>query len=96
LCWVFSFSFLLSFLPSSLLFFSFFFSFCFLWYWGLNSGPTLCQPFFVMGFFEIGSENYLSRLALNHDSPDLCLSSSWDYRHESPVPGNMRIFSLIV
>jgi hypothetical protein len=27
-------------------------------YWGLNSGP-FHQLFFVMGFFEIGLENYL-------------------------------------
>jgi hypothetical protein len=30
----------------------------FSWYWGLNSGldlEPLHQPFFVMGFFEIGS-----------------------------------------
>jgi hypothetical protein len=36
----------------------------------------LHQPFFVMGFFEIGLENYLPRLASNCDPPDLCLLSS--------------------
>jgi hypothetical protein len=41
-------------------FFFLFFFFFFLWYWGLNSGPTphfepFYQPFFVMGFFKIGS-----------------------------------------
>jgi hypothetical protein len=26
--------------------------------------------------------NYLPRLTSNHDPPDLCLLSDWDYRHE--------------
>jgi hypothetical protein len=26
-------------------------------------------------------------LAKNHDPPDLCLLSGWDYRREPPVPG---------
>jgi hypothetical protein len=26
--------------------------------------------------------NYLPGLALNRDPPDVCLLSSWDYRHE--------------
>jgi hypothetical protein len=33
------------------------------------------SPFFVMGFFEIGSWNYLPGLASNRDPPDLCLLS---------------------
>jgi hypothetical protein len=32
--------------------------------------------------------NYLPRLALNHNPPDLCLLSSWDYRHEPLVPSS--------
>jgi hypothetical protein len=32
--------------------------------------------FLVMGVLEIGFANYLPRLALNLDSPDLCLLSS--------------------
>jgi hypothetical protein len=34
------------------------------------------RPFFVMGFFEIGSSELLPGLALNCDPPDLCLLSS--------------------
>jgi hypothetical protein len=30
--------------------------------------------------------NFLSKLALNHDLPDLCLPRSWDYRCEPPHP----------
>jgi hypothetical protein len=29
-----------------------------------------------------GLTNFLPRLALNHNLPHLCLSSSWDYRHD--------------
>jgi hypothetical protein len=47
--------------------------------WGLNSGIHL-QPFhqlfFVMGFWREGLTNYLPRLALNLDPPDLCLLSN--------------------
>jgi hypothetical protein len=32
--------------------------------------------------------NSLPGLALNHDPPDLCLLSSWDYGREPPAPGN--------
>jgi hypothetical protein len=32
--------------------------------------------------------NYLSRLALNRDPPDLCLLSSKDYRCEPPAQGS--------
>jgi hypothetical protein len=45
------------------------------------------SPFFVKGFLRSGLANYLPGLALNLDPPDLCLLSSWDYRHEPPVPG---------
>jgi hypothetical protein len=31
--------------------------------------------------------NYLPRLALNLNPPDLCLLNSWDYRREPPAPG---------
>jgi hypothetical protein len=34
------------------------------------------SPFFLKGIFEIGSLNYLPRLALNSNPPDLCLLSS--------------------
>jgi hypothetical protein len=42
----------------------------------------------VMGVFAIASlSNYLPRLALNFDPPDLCLPSSLDYRCEPLAPG---------
>jgi hypothetical protein len=31
--------------------------------------------------------NYLPGLASNHDPPDFCLLSSWDYRCEPLAPG---------
>jgi hypothetical protein len=34
------------------------------------------SPFFVIEFFEIGSQKLFARLALNSNSPDLCLLSS--------------------
>jgi hypothetical protein len=37
--------------------------------------------------------NYLlPGLALNHDPPDLCLLSSYDYRCEPPAPGSTSYF----
>jgi hypothetical protein len=43
----------------------------------------LHQPFFVMGFFQIGLPKLLAQgLALNCDPTDLCLLSSWGCRHE--------------
>jgi hypothetical protein len=45
------------------------------------------SPFFVLGFFKIGAHELFAGLALNHDPPDLCLLSSWDYRHKPLVPG---------
>jgi hypothetical protein len=34
------------------------------------------SPFFVMGFFETGSANYLPKLTSNSNPPDPCLSGS--------------------
>jgi hypothetical protein len=45
-------------------------------HWGLNSGPHTCS-FFVMGFFEIGSQTISLGLASNYDFPVLCLLSSF-------------------
>jgi hypothetical protein len=69
----------------------------FFWqYRDLNSEP-LHQPFFVMGFFEMGGlSNYLLGLALNCDLPDLCLLSSWDYKCETPVPGSTSFFTSLL
>jgi hypothetical protein len=55
-----------------------------------NSGlhlESLHQPFFVMGFFEIGSMTICPGLASNLDPPNLCLPRSSNYRCEPPVPG---------
>jgi hypothetical protein len=36
--------------------------------------------------------NFLPRMALNHNPPDLCLLSSQDYRHEPPEPDSAAFF----
>jgi hypothetical protein len=38
--------------------------------------------------------NYLPGTDFKLRSPDLCLLSSWDYRHEPLVPGFICIFKL--
>jgi hypothetical protein len=44
-----------------------------------------------MGFFKISSLELFARLALNHDPPDLCLLSSWDYGREQLAPGHIQL-----
>jgi hypothetical protein len=67
--------------PVFIFFLSFFFFFCFFGgTQGLHLEP-LHQPFFVKGFFEIGSCGAIClELASNPDHTDLCLLSSKDYR----------------
>jgi hypothetical protein len=50
----------------------------------------------VLSFFEIGSRELLPRLASNHDPPDLCLLSSWDYMCEPPVPDSVFFFVVLI
>jgi hypothetical protein len=40
----------------------------------------------VLVFLKQVLMNYFPKLASNHDSPDCCLLSSKDYRHEPQVP----------
>jgi hypothetical protein len=54
----------------------FFFFFCGAGVWTQGLYHHSNQPFFMKGFFKIGSPNYLPGLASNHDPPDLCLLSS--------------------
>jgi hypothetical protein len=42
-----------------------------------------------------GLTNFLPRLALNHDPPDLCLLISWDYRCGLQCPVIIFIFLLL-
>jgi hypothetical protein len=49
----------------------------------------------MLGISTQGLSNYLPRLALNRDPPDLCLLSSWDYRREPPAPGMTLNFVLV-
>jgi hypothetical protein len=62
----------------------FFFFFFFFWCWCLNSGSTLSYSasLFCDGFFEIGPHKLFAWAGIEPDPPDLCLPSSWDYRHE--------------
>jgi hypothetical protein len=75
-----------------------FFFFFFWWDWGLNSGlctyksrcsplQSICSGYFVDG----GLKNYLPKLLYHQDPPDLILPSSYDYRHEPPVPRQLSI-----
>jgi hypothetical protein len=49
---------------------------------GMTGTCYLTQPLVKMGV-----SNFLSGLALNLDSPELPLLSSWNYRYEPPYPG---------
>jgi hypothetical protein len=46
----------------------------------------------VMGFFKIGSFELFAWTGFEHEPPELCLLSSWDYRHEPQVPGHSWLF----
>jgi hypothetical protein len=61
----------------------------FLLYWDLNLGPTLLQPFFVIGFFI---DRVLQTICLGWLQTKILLSSL-DYRHEPLVPSS--VFLLI-
>jgi hypothetical protein len=79
-----------------LLFHNFFF-FCGtgVWTQGLPL-ETFHQPFFVIFFFQNRVLwTILPRLPSNCDPPDLCLLSSWDYRHESLAPGPIPLLMTI-
>jgi hypothetical protein len=65
----------------------------FLWDWGLNSGLHISktgtlllelhlQSIFLWLFWRWSLAIYLPWLGLHHDTPDLSLPSSLDYRHE--------------
>jgi hypothetical protein len=63
-----------------------FFFFCCtgVWTQGVHLEP-LHQPFCNELLLRQGLTNCLPTLALTHESPDLCLLSSYDYRHEPLV-----------
>jgi hypothetical protein len=58
----------------------------------LRASPLLCRPLYQLSqsashvlcwvFSRWSLSNYSAELTLNLDPPDLCLLSSWDYRHE--------------
>jgi hypothetical protein len=54
-------------------------------------GPYL-QSILVCLFWKWGLMNYLPGLASNLNPPNPNLLSSWDYRHEPPVPGHDSCF----
>jgi hypothetical protein len=68
----------------------------FLWYWGLNSGPSPWITTPVLFLWRVFQDRVLRNcfpgLALNHNPPDLCFLSSQYYRCESLVPDNFFFF----
>jgi hypothetical protein len=41
----------------------------------------------VVGFFDTVSQELFAQVwPSNHDPPDVCFLSSWDYRHEPQAP----------
>jgi hypothetical protein len=58
------------------------------WTQGFHLEP-LHQTLFLSVFSIWVSWTICLRLALNHDPPDLCLLSSWDYRREPPAPSSI-------
>jgi hypothetical protein len=47
---------------------------------------------FFFFFFEIGSHELFPWAGFELGSPDLCLLSNWDYRHESQALGRISSF----